>query len=182
MKTKRLVLLVSIGMLSLVLFMLIINLTNPPAEIKRYVKFDNIKEYYGTSHIKIQGETNYENYHFIINDTEVKHSNVNNTFEINILVNPGTYNITMTNGTTVYGYKTIIVTELVCEQGQTKDCITTNQCDGKQTCKNNEWATCKTNPIICKPNTRTGCSLNSCEFGMKTCNQCGTSYSSCQPV
>jgi len=66
-----------------------------------------------------------------------------------------------------------------CGEGQQKACVAADGCDGAQKCRNGKWAACYKNPRVCVPDSTVACSLNSCSFGARRCNACGTGYGSC---
>lgn len=68
-----------------------------------------------------------------------------------------------------------------CEPGSTRDCLTEAGCDGKQTCTDYRWSSCRQNKRICRPGYRKPCAYTPCIVGHKVCNECGTGYGPCLP-
>lgn len=65
-----------------------------------------------------------------------------------------------------------------CIEGETRTC-SVNECGGIQTCKNGVFSSCMWKQA-CTPNEVVPCVVNGCAVAYKTCNICGTSFSSCK--
>lgn len=64
-----------------------------------------------------------------------------------------------------------------CEEGEIKDCITLDGCEGTIQCNNGKWGDCVV-PKICVPGSKLKC-MEGCLVGYKECNECGTAYLGC---
>ncbi len=65
-----------------------------------------------------------------------------------------------------------------CDEGGEQDCKI-GSCTGRQACAAGRFGNCVLPKKVCVPGTKTGCTLNSCQFGYRICNDCGTGYSDC---
>ena len=65
-----------------------------------------------------------------------------------------------------------------CNDGEEQDCAI-GSCTGRQACAAGRFGNCVLPKKVCVPGTKTGCTLNSCQFGYRICNECGTGYSDC---
>ncbi|MCX8197230.1 MAG: hypothetical protein N3G80_02860 [Candidatus Micrarchaeota archaeon] len=68
-----------------------------------------------------------------------------------------------------------------CEEKSSRECFVGN-CSGTQKCSAGKWGECILPKKICVPGQKVGCSLNSCSFGYRTCNECGTEFGPCMPA
>ncbi len=66
-----------------------------------------------------------------------------------------------------------------CLEGEEKECITENNCDGTQYCNNGKWTNCYKNKVVCIPGKEYTCALTPCLSGKKICNNCGTNWGPC---
>ena len=64
-----------------------------------------------------------------------------------------------------------------CKSGDSTSCII-NSCSGTVRCVNGIWGGCIVSQS-CIPGEETNCYTQACSVGHKTCNECGTGYSSC---
>ncbi len=67
----------------------------------------------------------------------------------------------------------------LCSEGQKRACNAGRGCPGTQVCENNAWGACSGPARICSPGQKVPCAINSCVFGLTTCNACGTAWSAC---
>lgn len=65
-----------------------------------------------------------------------------------------------------------------CTDGETKECEL-GDCGGAISCIGGAWGECVPKKRICVPGKVVGCTLDSCNFGYKVCNECGTGFSEC---
>ena len=66
----------------------------------------------------------------------------------------------------------------LCVNGETRAC-SVNACGGIQTCNDGVFSSCSWKQT-CTPNEIVPCVVNGCAVAYKTCNICGTSFSSCK--
>jgi len=64
-----------------------------------------------------------------------------------------------------------------CTPGETIDCETDLDCEGKKYCTSNGWTDCTVSKI-CIPGSKKKC-MDGCLNGYEICNECGTAYSPC---
>jgi len=64
-----------------------------------------------------------------------------------------------------------------CAEGQTKPC-SLETCTGYSSCHNGLWGACRWQ-LVCSPYTKTPCLNNSCVYGYKECDGCGSGYGPC---
>lgn len=76
--------------------------------------------------------------------------------------------------------KEFSVAKKECEGNQTRPCQE-GICTGTQTCIGGAFAQCILPPRVCVPGQAVGCSVDSCLFGYRTCNPCGTAFGPCLP-
>lgn len=67
-----------------------------------------------------------------------------------------------------------------CNDGENRSC-TAGDCDGTQECRVGAWDACRLPQKKCVPGEKVGCSVDSCKFGYRTCNSCGTGFGQCLP-
>lgn len=67
-----------------------------------------------------------------------------------------------------------------CQNGAEEICYTKKGCRGKRICISGIWSECYENKI-CQPGKKVICLLDGCNFGYKTCNECGDGWSECLP-
>ena len=65
-----------------------------------------------------------------------------------------------------------------CTGGAKKICVTADGCDGEMLCIGGKWSDCNVRSV-CRPGRVAPCPLDSCSFGLRTCNACGDSWSPC---
>ena len=65
-----------------------------------------------------------------------------------------------------------------CVEGETKKCMLDNGCAGEIVCYGTRWSDCVAKRV-CRPGRVAPCALNSCDFGLRTCNECGNGWSEC---
>ncbi len=93
---------------------------------------------------------------------------------------PGDYRLEGRAGSCRTGSVSFKVEASECASGQTSDCALPNGCTGIRVCVNNGWSACATLPKVCQPGSKRGCTMeNSCSYGFKVCNSCGTAYGDC---
>jgi len=71
-----------------------------------------------------------------------------------------------------------IQSEKKCSDKESETCIREDGCTGHKDCYNGHWTQCIVEQI-CKPNRTVLCQFNSCSFGFRTCNACGTAWGDC---
>jgi len=67
--------------------------------------------------------------------------------------------------------------EGLCSEGATRSC-SVGPCAGISRCSGGEWGGCKWQ-TICAPGTSSPCINDSCVYGYKVCDGCGTGYGPC---
>jgi hypothetical protein len=67
---------------------------------------------------------------------------------------------------------------LECTSRETKACER-GECGGTIYCIGGTWGECVQKKRICVPGKKVGCTLDSCSFGYRICNGCGTGFSEC---
>ncbi|MFH0927175.1 MAG: hypothetical protein V1822_01205 [Candidatus Micrarchaeota archaeon] len=68
-----------------------------------------------------------------------------------------------------------------CDDGQQKSCSLTNGCSGTSVCDGGRWSECST-ARVCRPGRVAPCPLDSCNFGIRECDECGSGWSECAPA
>ena len=76
--------------------------------------------------------------------------------------------------------KEFSVSKKECEENQARPCQE-GTCAGTKTCIGGAFGPCLLPPKVCLPGQAVGCSVDSCRFGYRTCNQCGTAFGPCLP-
>ncbi len=66
----------------------------------------------------------------------------------------------------------------ICNDKESETCVREDGCIGHKDCYNGHWTECIVEQI-CKPNRTVLCQFNSCSFGFRTCNACGTAWGEC---
>jgi hypothetical protein len=64
-----------------------------------------------------------------------------------------------------------------CEDGETRDCMK-GPCNGTQSCVAGSWGECIIERV-CEPGEVVPCTVDSCAYAYKVCNDCGTGYGPC---
>jgi len=64
-----------------------------------------------------------------------------------------------------------------CHEGDTKQC-TLESCSGFSTCHGGSWGVCRWK-VVCAPYSKASCLNNSCVYGYKECDGCGSGYGPC---
>jgi hypothetical protein len=68
----------------------------------------------------------------------------------------------------------------LCPDGTNRSCTNARACAGQQACKGGIWLSCRAPAPVCAPHVQVPCPLDSCTWGLATCNSCGSGWSKCR--
>jgi hypothetical protein len=93
---------------------------------------------------------------------------------------PTAYSDTQKTGAPLSSPGPLPVAVKECSGNESRPCII-GQCQGVQKCSGGAYSDCLLPRKICIPGEKSGCTLDSCQFGYMACNSCGTGFLPCAP-